>query len=386
MLTVKYNHWFVTDGNMVIELGRGDSMAAKVIVHSDPKKGCVIDEEFRSTDAVRFRMKKVCGMTNYSFVLRNCEHVARYIQCGVWVSFQMATQGTLMKQIFKGHMKQENLKRINVFPDGLEPMEKKVEELHSAISGNIKLEDASKSYLDNENLENYNILFLGPTGAGKSTLINYLFNEYVNKTAATASSVTKQLSFATGSVSWIIESNSVTKEVCKKVNVIDTIGFCDTVLSADKVLKIIQNSIKINLINLDKVVIVCSGRIEGDHIKAITNFMAWLKYEKYKKNFVFIYNKCENLTSAEKKKNLLDLSDLLGAEYIDGNVLERTRDGKQKKMKHFLAVGFPPRASYDEIKEDYEDLNHALLWDIDQLNGVEGLKRIPVEEKWCSIL
>ena len=87
--TIKYQHWFVTDRKWTIEFGGGEHIDASVSVHDNPKQNYVDSKEFSYTNEVRIRMEKVCGATNYSLALRNCEHVARYIFCGHWASFQM---------------------------------------------------------------------------------------------------------------------------------------------------------------------------------------------------------------------------------------------------------------------------------------------------------
>ena len=74
---VEYQHWFVTDETWTIEFGSGDISNNKVVVHSNPKTDYVIADEFKMTQEVKDRMLQVCGATNYSLALRNCEHVAR---------------------------------------------------------------------------------------------------------------------------------------------------------------------------------------------------------------------------------------------------------------------------------------------------------------------
>ena len=101
----KYEHWFITnsDGSWVIEFtefGRGPTDMI-VGVHSNPRGEYHIKDTFILTQEVMDRMKKVVGATNYSAALRNCEHVARYIQSGSWVSFQMSGKGVLRKMFYK---------------------------------------------------------------------------------------------------------------------------------------------------------------------------------------------------------------------------------------------------------------------------------------------
>ena len=101
----KYEHWFITnsDGSWVLEFtefGRGPTDMI-VGVHSNPRGEYHIKDTFILTQEVMERMKKVVGATNYSVALRNCEHVARYIQSGSWVSFQMSGKGVLRKMFYK---------------------------------------------------------------------------------------------------------------------------------------------------------------------------------------------------------------------------------------------------------------------------------------------
>ena len=59
----------------------------------------------------------------------------------------------------------------------------------------------------------YNVVVLGPTGCGKSTIINQIFNKFVCPTGANAFSVTREVRFYHG-----IFSDQ------KTINIIDTVG------------------------------------------------------------------------------------------------------------------------------------------------------------------
>ena len=75
---LQYQHWFVTDGTWTIEFGGGEIENANVQIHSNRlPTGYFIEKRFEMTLEVKERMRKVCGATNYSLALRNCEHVAR---------------------------------------------------------------------------------------------------------------------------------------------------------------------------------------------------------------------------------------------------------------------------------------------------------------------
>ena len=65
-------------------------------------------------------------------------------------------------------------------------------------------------------------MLLGPTGSGKSTIINNLFNLTVSKSGASAESVTRQVQFHGGSTSFTDVDKKV--RVVKKINGMDTLG------------------------------------------------------------------------------------------------------------------------------------------------------------------
>ena len=67
----------------------------------------------------------------------------------------------------------------------------------------------------------YNILFIGPTGSGKSHLINCLFNSTVSVSSASTDSVTKEIHFYQGRCKYKMRESGFHE---KDVNIIDTIA------------------------------------------------------------------------------------------------------------------------------------------------------------------
>ena len=128
----EYQHWYVTDKNWDIEFGfnGGLKLSSVSVIISEiarsttifPYKSptpsakflkSVVDAKFKLTDEIKDRMKKVCGARNFSLGLRNCEHLANYIYCGKWESFQVSRG--ILKQLAYNYMA-EVTANINMLP------------------------------------------------------------------------------------------------------------------------------------------------------------------------------------------------------------------------------------------------------------------------------
>jgi hypothetical protein len=222
ILGLQYQHWWVTDGTWNLEFGGGELLNNTVMIHCNPRPEQYITEcLFSLTPTVMQRMKNVCGATNYSLGLRNCEHVARYVHCGSWICFQMVGRGRLKEYFFNNMGTYTKL--INTFPEELKTKEQNPVALYAHVpSDTINLKYIrSKEVLTALDEACYNIVILGPTGAGKSTLINNMFNLTVCQTADSVQSVTRQVKFYQGSFSWQLTGK---QRLTNKVNVIDTLG------------------------------------------------------------------------------------------------------------------------------------------------------------------
>ena len=123
-------------------------------------------------------------------------------------------------------------------------------------------------------------------------------NRTVNKATASVHSVTRELQYIQGKHRKVMEDGTSS---VRRTNIIDTIGFCDSVFTPKQVLEVIKSSVKVNLCHVDKVVIVCSGRIETHHVQAVRQFMKWLQYKNHRNQFIFIYNKADHCDSEEQK-------------------------------------------------------------------------------------
>lgn len=117
---LQYKHFFITDGSWTLEfLAKGVTLHCKSLPHK-----WEIVETFTLNSAVLDRMMLVCGATAYSLLLRNCEHLARYVKDGRWLSLQTLSNGALRKSLMPGQM-HKDVPRLNQPPDELlEKLEK----------------------------------------------------------------------------------------------------------------------------------------------------------------------------------------------------------------------------------------------------------------------
>ena len=131
------------------------------------------------------------------------------------MSYQMVGDAPFKKSL--GELSSETKKLVNILPKELETKIEIAKVIHHELEpNNLQFRGFATSVSDNE-FNSFNIVVLGPTGCGKSTIINQLFNRTVSATAATAGPVTQELEFFHGDL-------ITNEEGSKQITVIDTIG------------------------------------------------------------------------------------------------------------------------------------------------------------------
>ena len=126
----------------------------------------------------------------------------------------------ILKKTFFDYMS-SHTHQINVLPKELKGKANAPLVMYPEIQQTQYVRFHSETTELNENDHaSYNIVVLGPTGSGKSTVINNIFNKTVCATAASAQSVTREVRFYKGeyhfSVDWKLKQQAI--------NIIDTIG------------------------------------------------------------------------------------------------------------------------------------------------------------------
>jgi len=99
---LNYTHWFITDDKYTIEFDGDDIYTATINVNLkiNPISNYT---EFEFTQECRERAKQIVGSTNYSLLLRNCEHTVNYIYIGTWASLQ-TSENKIIYNYFRSYM------------------------------------------------------------------------------------------------------------------------------------------------------------------------------------------------------------------------------------------------------------------------------------------
>eukprot|EP00931_Biecheleriopsis_adriatica_P094121 TRINITY_DN67801_c0_g1_i1.p1 TRINITY_DN67801_c0_g1~~TRINITY_DN67801_c0_g1_i1.p1 ORF type:complete len:532 (+),score=95.59 TRINITY_DN67801_c0_g1_i1:59-1654(+) len=247
----------------------------------------------------------------------------------------------------------------------------------------------------------YNVLIVGPTGCGKSHLINMIYNMSVCLSDDSAESVTKMIEITSG--------EAVILGQKRKVNIIDTVGFCDTHLSPKEALAVIKDKVKLNFLHIDRVIVMCSGRVEGIHVECAKKIMGWLKYHEHELNFTFIYGKADMVRENMRETNLATMCNLLETGHapsarqslkkawlpsvIRAQTRTESNEVTETDFNNKIVCAMPPNAPFEDVEEelhrvlDKTFVPHMKLGRIEKKDySTDAQLRIPLEESWCSIL
>ena len=223
-----------------------------------------------------------------------------------------------------------------------------------------------------------NVAVIGPTGSGKSLLINRLFNLSVSKEGGSYASVTRNFK--------IYQGRGLCFGVEKTFNIIDTIGFCDSTFQPQEVIDLLKRFLVDQGTKIDRIIVVTAGRIERIHAESIKQIMKWTNFHAThnrnpRSRFNFIYNKTDasNLTEEGIQQNVLGMSTTLGTQMEALHFVDDEHNNDILTIPLNMPLGIPPDADFETTQAALEPVVLTMK------ARIEG-PRIDVNTQACVIL
>lgn len=259
---------------------------------------------------------------------------------------------------------------INSFPysDGenpFQPISQRSNKIYSFVEDCITY--IKVDYYLNPSAETYNIAVIGPTGAGKSRLINVLFNRDICVSRQDHESVTQDSSFIHGYGNVF---NRATKTIEQRHFIIaDTVGLCDTKWNKEDLIELVKGRVSSNFTHLDMVVIMYKAdRLTQDLKHSIREILKWLKYGDVNNETKFIFV----ATFAEDTED----EDIARLKFQAVNIFELKSSNRpgykdDELVKLIFYLGFPKERSFDKqrqtkISNFVQDLRKAIFLQSEQ--------------------
>lgn len=212
----------------------------------------------------------------------------------------------------------------------------------------------------------YNILVLGPTGAGKSHLINTFFNQRICEDDVSHLSVTREVCFIKGEGNVYNPENQAFEN--RNVVVADTVGLCDTEWTDEQIFDLIEARVSCNFRHIDAIFVVFrADRLQKEHVENIKRIMSWLNYSKNNNHlrFLFVGTHAENLDDKKKSQLRSQAINILG-------IIDSSEPG-DSKYNPVVYVGFPPEDTLNEMGKDRVRKSWDLLQPLLQLKKGKAL-------------
>jgi len=235
------------------------------------------------------------------------------------------------------------------------------------------------------------ICFVGPTGSGKSRLLNYLMGSDLVLSKRSFSSVTQDLALCNVKLS--CEEAKIKEEM---YTLVDTQGLMDTQLSHTQTLDIVRKSIKKNVTRMSRMVIVFKGtdRFNEPNIKALRDIIDNFQLDEgdRKQHVLIVFTHCESIKKGDidrLKKEILEHPQI--KRIFCEQVINRISDGTKRVIDNIVFIGIPNPDDYDDdlIRDIYREkleLQRETLWGYLQIHMKLIETRASFSEKYCVIL
>eukprot|EP00440_Ansanella_granifera_P038842 gb/GFBE01042145.1/.p1 GENE.gb/GFBE01042145.1/~~gb/GFBE01042145.1/.p1 ORF type:complete len:285 (+),score=73.76 gb/GFBE01042145.1/:1-855(+) len=264
--------------------------------------------------------------------------------------------GNVIGNTFATYMMGQSKKLINQIPAELSVVDE-IRPPYPGQQGFLSLTIANKQGLSASDESAYNVVVAGPTGAGKSSIINKLFNQTVTKEASCAHSVRREIAVFEGTG---LVYNTYRRGQSTTVNIIDTIGFCDSFMEPEEVVALIKHWLKVQDVVIDKVVFVLAGRIETVHAQNIKDLMKWLNFGDHPTRFLFVYNKADLVPDeSTMQTNIAEM-----AESLETGFQQLAFHGGLAVDLN-MTLGISPDATYEESQNILQSLALPLFANVD---------------------
>ena len=350
-----YIHYFLKfmPSQFIAEFRGNDHFNTLFELHKHP---AVCDYQIETrvfTSNMKKRLQRVENMNNYSLVLRNCEHVTKYVIYGAWFSLQ-TTNICESKNIFKNYsqlLSRTKKYLLNTPPVGLSDEDTIQAEIAYKIPDkwNFRPDFYEKKHIVSIREDSFNILLLGPTGSGKSNLINHIFKSNIAQSQSHSTGITNSINFYPGEFT----SAAGHSHIC----IIDTIGFCDVFIPDINIMNMVESNIMLKSMQIHRVVIVIGDRIRSQENDILTDYKRKFKFNEHADNFMLVLTKCDSYSMNENEKQEyinsftnLDLfrqfaQDIKGQSALTGTIVSCPR---------IIALGLPNVTHTGELYDESE--------------------------------